>query len=45
MGGVSSAIAQSQLPACQPPQAREYIILVVTETAESRTQTSSYFTC
>jgi len=35
-GGVVSAVAQSNLPTCQPPRPAEYLVLVVSETQESR---------
>lgn len=38
MGSITSANAQSSIPVCQPPSAGEYLLLVVSPTAESRTQ-------
>ncbi|MBD2499611.1 hypothetical protein [Anabaena azotica] len=38
MGSITSASAQSSVPVCQPPGAGEYLLLVVSPTAESRTQ-------
>ncbi|BCL37702.1 hypothetical protein [Nostoc sp. MS1] len=38
MGSITSANAQSSVPVCQPPGAGEYLLLVVSPTAENRTQ-------
>ncbi|QLE56816.1 hypothetical protein [Nostoc sp. TCL26-01] len=38
MGGITSANAQSGVPACQPPTAGEYLLLVVSPTAENQKQ-------
>ncbi|AUT00613.1 hypothetical protein CLI64_09525 [Nostoc sp. CENA543] len=38
MGGINSATAQNPLPVCQPPTAGEYLLLVVSPTAENQKQ-------
>lgn len=41
MGSITSAVAQTNLPVCQPPTAGEYLLLVVSPTAENQKQLRS----
>src|SRR5690349_2698127 len=41
MGSMTSAVAQTTLPVCQPPAAGEYLLLVVSPTAENQKQLRS----
>ncbi|MBH8562225.1 hypothetical protein I8748_08555 [Nostoc sp. CENA67] len=41
MGSMTSAVAQTTLPVCQPPTAGEYLLLVVSPTAENQKQLRS----
>ncbi|OUL23352.1 MULTISPECIES: hypothetical protein [unclassified Nostoc] len=38
MGGMSSVTAQQALPVCQPPSAGEYLLLIVSPTADNQKQ-------
>lgn len=41
IGGISSVFAQPAIPACQPPSAGEYLLLVVSPTADNQKQLRS----